>query len=600
MLTAALVAGLIVLGYVLPRPWASGGSAQARAAAAETRAAEARFHALLALSSDWYWEQDAAFRFTRIDGPRTRALAVASPNQMIGMTRWEIGGVNLAEADWAQHRALLERHEPFRDFVIKRVAVDGATVWQSISGDPMFADDGTFTGYRGVGRDISQRMRDQEHIARLAYHDPLTGLPNRTLLHDRIAQAVAQTHRDAHMAGALFLDLDCFKHINDSLGHGAGDAVLRECGKRLSGVLRETDTIGRFGGDEFVVLLPGIHSATDAAHVAAKLIDAMNAPVHVAGAEVTVGVSIGIALAPGDGADAAALLRCADAAMYQAKQAGRNRFQFFTAGLDADASRQLLLEADLRQGRQRGEFRIVYQPQVHLASGAVTGVEALLRWRRGPAQADVPPVEFIPVCEDIGLIHELGAWVLGEACQQAQSWLGDGLEPGTIAVNVSARQIHEPGFVGAVSRALATTGLDPQRLVLEIAESMLIGQQADSLSLLHDLRALGVKLSLDDFGTGYASVAYLRRLPVDAIKIDQSCVRSVHLHQGDTAIVRSMVALASGLGVTAVAEGVETAAQAQTLRDMGCPVAQGYHFASPLEARDCTRFLASQADPVRH
>ncbi len=600
MLTLALIASLIALALALPLAWrATAQAARERQRLEEERAAsDTRFQALIALSSDWYWEQDAAFRFTRIDGPRTQALAAASPQQMIGKTRWELGGLDLSAEDWARHRAQLERHEPFRDFVIERAASDGAVVWQSISGDPMFDASGAFTGYRGVGKDVTARMRDRQAIAKLAYHDSLTGLPNRSLLQDRISQAVAQTHRDAHLAAALFLDLDHFKHINDSLGHDAGDAVLRECGQRLTRCLREADTIGRIGGDEFVVLLPDIHAPTDAAHVAAKIVDAMRVPFRISGEEVTLGVSIGIALAPADGGDAATLLRHADTAMYHAKQAGRNRFQFFTETLNVDAARRLAMEADLRRGRQRGEFRVVYQPQVDLTTGRVTGVEALLRWRRGETQQDVAPAEFIPVCEDIGLIHELGTWVLGEACRQAASWLREGLDMGTVAVNVSARQIHQPGFVGAVKRTLATTGLDPRRLVLEITEGLMIGPREDAFALLDELRAIGVGLSLDDFGTGYSSVAYLKRLPVDAIKIDQSFVREVDLLEGDAAIVRSIVALASGLGVTAVAEGVETLAQADALRAMGCQVAQGYHFAWPLEAGACTEFLAIRPEPV--
>ncbi len=595
MLTLALIASLCALALALPLAWRATAMAARERQRLEdaTVASETRFQALIALSSDWYWEQDAEFRFTRIDGPRTQALAAASPQQMIGKTRWELGGLELTADDWARHRERLERHEPFRDFVIKRAGGDGTAVWQSISGDPAFDASGTFTGYRGVGKDITARMRDQEHIARLAYYDALTGLPNRSLLQDRIAQAVAHTHRDAHLAALLFLDLDQFKLINDSLGHEAGDAVLRECSLRLTRCLREADTIGRIGGDEFVVLLPDVRDAADAAHVAAKIVGAMSAPFVVNGEEAVVGVSIGIALAPVDGDTAATLLRNADVAMYHAKQAGRNRFQFFTADLNADASRQLSLEADLRRGLARGEFRIVYQPQLDLDSGLVTGVEALLRWRRGERAVDVPPSEFIPICEDIGLIHELGTWVLGEACRQAASWLREGLDPGTMAVNVSARQVHQAGFVAAVQRALTASGLEPTRLMLEVTEGLMVGPREDSFALLDELRALGVGLSLDDFGTGFSSVAYLKRLPVSAIKIDQSFVREVHLQKGDTAIVRSIIALAAGLGVTAVAEGVETEAQADALKAMGCQVAQGYHFAWPLEVAACTEFLTA-------
>ncbi len=595
---AALVLTLSVLAGVLPRVERRAAAAAADEALARTEAeraaTEARFHALIALSSDWYWEQDAEFRFTRIDGPRRQPLAIASPDQMIGKTRWEIGGLDLTPEDWARHRALLERREPFRDFVIKRTAMSGDVVWQSISGDPVVDEQGRFTGYRGIGKDVTARVRDQAHIARLAYHDNLTGLPNRSLLQDRITQALAQAQRDKHSVAALFLDLDYFKHINDSLGHDAGDMVLRECARRLAGSLREADTVGRFGGDEFVVLLPDVESATDAAHVAAKLVAATRAPFRIGGEILHVRLSVGIALAPADGSDAATLIRNADAAMYQAKQAGRNGFRFFTADLNADASRRLSLESDLRGALERAEFTIAYQPQIDLVTGTVTGLEALLRWRRGGQGVIVPPNEFVSVCEDIGVIHELGAWVLREACHQANAWLRAGLAPGSVAVNVSARQIHQPGFIESVAAALQSSGLDADRLVLEITESVMLDRREEAFAILDRLRGLGVRLSLDDFGTGYSSLSYLKQIPVDLLKVDQSFVREVHLHKRDAAMVEAMLALAAGLGLGVVAEGVETAEQADRLRAMGCPVAQGYFFSWPLDVPACTAFLAAR------
>jgi diguanylate cyclase (GGDEF)-like protein/PAS domain S-box-containing protein len=608
MPSAAVVVLALFAGALACLAWRAGrraAAAEAREGQARERAAvdmassDARFRALTALSSDWYWEQDAEFRFTRIDGPRTQALAIAAPGQMIGKTRWEIGGLELTAEDWARHRAQLDRHEPFRDFVVKRTAASGTVVWQSISGDPMFDDQGRFSGYRGIGQDITARVRDQEHIERLAYHDALTGVPNRSLLQDRITQAVAQAQREKHSAAVLFLDLDHFKQINDSLGHDAGDAVLRECTRRLAGSLREADTVGRFGGDEFVVLLPEISGATDAAHVAAKLVATMRAPFLVAGDELHVGLSAGIALAPADGADAATLIRNADTAMYQAKQAGRNGFHFFTANLNADAARRLSLESDLRRGLERGEFAIAYQPQINLVTGGVTGVEALVRWQRGADEEQISPSEFIPVCEDIGVIHELGAWVLRAACGQVAAWQRAGLAPGDVAVNVSARQIHQPGFIAGVAAALRGSDLEPRRLVLEITESLMLDRREESLAILGQLRALGIKLSLDDFGTGYSSLSYLKRFPIDVIKIDQSFVSDVHEHERDAAMVEAILALALGLGLAVVAEGVETAAQADLLRAMGCPAAQGYFFASPLTVTACEAFLAAKGANLR-
>ncbi len=560
---------------------------------AELAASDERLQSLIALSSDWYWEQDRDFRFTRIYGPRSTAVTVVSPGELIGKSQWEVGGLETSPDEWARHRAQLERHEPFRDFVIKRAVVGSAVVWQSTSGDPVFDALGVFTGYRGIGRDVTARVRDQEHISRLAYHDNLTGLPNRSLLHDRLAQALAQVAREKHNAAALFLDLDHFKQINDALGHEAGDAVLRESARRLGSCLRAADTLGRIGGDEFLVLLPEIHHATDAAHVAAKLVDVMAPAFRVAGQDVRVGVSVGIALAPHDGGDAATLIRNADAAMYQAKQEGGHQFRFFTADLNADTSSRLALEADLAHALERHEFSLAYQPLVDLKTGAVAGVEALLRWRRRSGPEVVPAADFIRVCEDLGVIHDVGAWVLTEACRQAAAWRRDGIACGAVTVNVSTVQLHHPEFHAHVERALNASALEPSRLRLEVSESVMLDRRDATFAGLARLRELGVALSLDDFGTGYSSLAHLKHLPVDTIKIDRSFLKDVDRSTSDTATVLAMLTLARGLGLGTVAEGVETEAQVHRLRLMGCPTAQGFYFARPLDAAGCTAFLSA-------
>ncbi|MGH8507600.1 MAG: sensor domain-containing phosphodiesterase [Gammaproteobacteria bacterium] len=476
---------------------------------------------------------------------------------------------------------------------------DGTYRWFLDSAGPRFHPDGELAGFIGGCLDITERKRAEEEarsrelqIHHLAYHDALTGLPNRVLLLDRLGQALAQAERDGVQIAVLYIDLDRFKTINDTLGHPAGDELLRQVASRLRTVLREGDTVARLGGDEFVILLPHILAARDAAQVAAKALRAVSAPSTVLGQELNTTTSLGVSLFPKDGADAETLLKHADTALYQAKGRGRNQYQFFDALMNAQSHKRLLLENHLRRALERGELSLHYQPQINLRSNATVGVEALLRWQH-PVRGMVSPDEFIPIAEETGCIAEIGEWVLRTACSQASTWQAAGLPPVRMAVNLSVRQLLRqfdlPALVGT---ALRDSGLAASKLDLEITESMLMADPEHAIEVLRALHGMDVQITVDDFGTGYSSLSYLKRLPLDRIKIDRSFVREIPADADDVAIVQTILAMAKQLQIGVVAEGVETLAQCRFLREQRCEEAQGYLFSQPLCAEDCAEFLA--------
>ncbi|MGE3571724.1 MAG: EAL domain-containing protein [Burkholderiales bacterium] len=433
---------------------------------------------------------------------------------------------------------------------------------------------------RMVGERTAELREAREHAQHLADHDPLTGLPNRRLLEDRLTQALALSQRNRKQTAVMFVDLDRFKAINDSLGHTVGDAVLKEVASRLVKQLRVGDTVCRIGGDEFVVVLPESKRSTDAANVAAKILETLSQPVQVADRELAVTPSIGIAVFPEDGRDAAMLIRNADAAMYHAKESGRANYQFFTEQMNQAASRRLALEADLRGAAQKGELALHYQPIVSLKDGAVAGQEALLRWQH-PQRGLVPPAEFVPLAEETGIILAIGEWALREACRWG-TFIG--VEHGVeIAVNLSARQFNDPKLIELVRRVLAGSGLPPRLLALEITETTAMQQTDVTASTLKKLKELGVSLVIDDFGTGYSSLAYLRRFPVDRLKIDRSFVADVPGDRNAESLIGGIVGLAHALGLTVIAEGVETEAQRDCVARLGCDLAQGYLIGHPAD-----------------
>jgi diguanylate cyclase (GGDEF)-like protein len=438
-----------------------------------------------------------------------------------------------------------------------------------------------------------ERKRTEQSIQVLANYDSLTQLPNRELLQDRMTQAIAQATRQQTLVGLLLLDLDRFKLVNDTLGHDFGDELLKEVASRVKSCIRASDTLSRLGGDEFVVILNGIETASDAAKVARKVIDTLSRPIVLNGHEVVVTGSIGISLFPNDGIDRNALLSNADVAMYRAKEQGRNHFQFYTEGMNAATIERLTLENDLRHAVERDELVLHYQPLLELASGRITGVEALVRWQH-PEQGMIPPIQFIPLAEETGLIASIGTWVLREACAQMKRWINDGADPMVVSVNLSSHQFHREDMLRTVTEALEQTGLDPSLLSLEITESSLMVNPDEAVVTLCLLHSMGVGISIDDFGTGYSSLGYLKRFPISTLKIDRSFINDLTENPEDSAIVRAVLAMAHSLSIGVVAEGVETEYQLEFLREAGCDIIQGYHLSKPLSPEDyAARFLTA-------
>ncbi len=445
----------------------------------------------------------------------------------------------------------------------------------------------------GVLQDISERKRFEQRLSEMASFDNLTGLPNRNLLNDRLGQALAHAGRNNGIMAVGFVDLDRFKVINDTLGHDAGDELLKEIARRLSGSLRSCDTVARQGGDEFVVVLTDLARPEDATVVAQKLLEALSPPVTLNGREIIPGASIGFAVYPKDGDNLQTLLMSADKAMYAAKQAGRGQYRFFDPEMNRAAADWLEVGAELHHALERNEFELHYQPKVDLGSGAITGVEALLRWR-SPELGLVPPVKFIPILEETGLILEVGEWVIARACRQWRLWREQGLPPLRIAVNLSPRQFQQRNLAERIRYLIDQPDFQPECLELEITESMVMQNVDRAIAMLEELRSLGVHLAIDDFGTGYSSLAVLKRFPVDCLKVDRSFVRDIPDDADDMAITRSVIALAHSMGLSVVAEGVETEAQRSFLVDSGCDEMQGFLFSRPLPAAELAALFRQQ------
>ncbi len=444
--------------------------------------------------------------------------------------------------------------------------------------------------YIWILADITERKRAEERMRHIAQHDALTGLPNRLALAMRLAQLLPEARRHHWRLAIMFIDLDRFKIINDTLGHQVGDELLREVACRLSAVIRETDFVARLGGDEFVIILPGISSPADAAMVAGKIIARLSTPIEAEGHELHTSPSIGISIFPDDGPDGDAVMKNADLAMYHAKAAGRNNYQFFTAEMNRVTADRLDIERKLRHAIARNELALCFQPQFRADSSQPTGVEALLRWHH-PTDGMIAPDRFIPVAEETGLIVEIGEWVLLTACREMKRWIDAGLKPIRIAVNVSARQLRRRDFCETVAGVLAESDLPPELLELEITESSVMENPDEAILILQSLGRMGVSLAIDDFGTGYSSLAYLKLFPIDHLKIDRSFVADIETDLNDRAIAFGTIALAHSLGLNVIAEGVETEDQLELLRSNGCDEVQGYLFSKPLNSAAAFAFL---------
>ncbi|MGB9150152.1 MAG: EAL domain-containing protein, partial [Burkholderiales bacterium] len=451
-----------------------------------------------------------------------------------------------------------------------------------------------FFGTYGVAKDISERKQAEEMIYHQAYHDMLTGLPNRLLFKDHLILGIAQAKRNRRKLAVMFLDLDRFKVINDTMGHVVGDQLLQSVAMRLAKCVREGDTLARQGGDEFTLLLPQIDDPKDAANAAVKLLETLNRPFRVGGQDHYFSASIGIAIYPDDGDSVDTLVKNADIAMYHVKELGRNNYAFFSQAKTAVYSHRLLLENDLRSAISNNEFELYYQPQVNTLSGGIIGMEALIRWNH-PDRGMLLPNDFIPLAEETGLISMIGEWVLNTACSQAKQWGDSGLAPIRVAVNLSAHQIEQHDFVDKVKLALQTSGLESSKLDLEITESAMMKDVDNSQEKLRQIANLGVHISIDDFGTGYSSLAYLKDLPINTLKIDQSFIRDLKEDFAETSIVSAMIQIARGLKLRLLAEGVEQAHQLEFLIKNDCDVCQGFYFSKAMPAQEATDLLTNQA-----
>ena len=461
--------------------------------------------------------------------------------------------------------------------------------WMSIN--VILDASGQIKNYVAVFSDISQRKASEAQLVYMASHDVLTGLPNRSLLQERIAQALLRAHRDLCGVALLFIDLDRFKIINDTMGHHAGDVLLQEVATRLGACLRETDTIARQGGDEFVVLIENDTDEQYLGTMARKILSVLQTPFNLQGQEIFISASIGISAYPQDGSDVGTLLKNADVAMYRAKDLGKNTFQFYSAESNVHSLERLALENSMRRALERNEFKLHYQPKVDLHTDRIVGVEALLRWEH-PELGLVSPIQFISLAEETGLIIPIGAWVLAEACRQNQAWQQAGLPPVRIAVNLSARQFGSEGLSDVVAESLKTSGMSARSLELEITESMIMQHTSRASEILQGFREMGAHVSIDDFGTGYSSLGYLKHFPIDTLKIDRSFVRDVPHDADDAAITQAIIAMAHSLKLQVVAEGVESRAQLDFLRTQGCDQIQGYIFSRPVPAEAFAVLLA--------
>ncbi|RYZ13070.1 MAG: EAL domain-containing protein [Comamonadaceae bacterium] len=553
------------------------------------RNSEQRFRALAHLSTDWFWELGDDFRYRTLAG-RSGGVGHAAQDEFIGRRVWETSLLVELPHTWERIRRQMEAHQPFRDVVMHRQLEDGRPFFVSVSGEPVLDGD-RFLGYRGISREITHQKLAEKRVKYMATHDALTGLPNRMLFSQMLARTIRDARVAGHGFGVLFIDLDRFKYINDTLGHDAGDTLLQHVTARFRHVLGEQHVLARLGGDEFVVLTHhGVSSTIEASAIARRLLDTALEPVRVRDQECQVSASIGVAHFPDHGEDEQTLMKNADAAMYFAKDAGKNTYQVYAERIRAGADERFMIESRLRGALERGQLQLHYQPQFDLASGRVCAVEALLRWH-DPELGAVAPNRFIGIAEETGLIVPIGKWVLGEACRQHRAWADAGALPIVMAVNLSARQFRDETLLADLAAVLRTTGVPATQLELEITEGVVAHEPERAVHLLHAIEAMGVRLAIDDFGTGYSSLGQLKAFPIHTLKIDRSFIADVVDSPQDQAIAQAVIALGHNLGLVVVAEGVETEAQAQYLREQACDRTQGFLYSRAVPAAEVPAML---------
>jgi diguanylate cyclase (GGDEF)-like protein/PAS domain S-box-containing protein len=560
-----------------------------RVVAEALRETERRYRSIFEHATEGIFQTTRDGRYLHANPALARIYGYDSPEQVIAELR-DIQRDLYVEPECRQQFVdLMQTQGKVVGFEAKIFRRDGRIIWILENARAVRNAEGVLLCYEGTVTDITDRKQYEEQLQYQATHDVLTGLPTRTLLVDRLEQALHFAERDERMVAVAFIDLDQFKLINDTLGHFAGDELLTEVAARLRRSVREADTIARLGGDEFVLVCAQVHGEEEIARAMQRVLETVSQPWLTGGAKFSVGCSIGISLYPRDGHNAETLLKHADSAMYKAKEAGRNNYQFFIPELNQRAAERLELESALRGALEREEFLLQYQPRVALKTGEIVGVEALIRWRL-PGLGLVSPARFIPVAEETGLILPIGEWVLRTACAQAVTWQRNGWRPVKVSVNISPRQFRQEGLAEMVAGILSETGLEPKWLELELTESLVMHEPDRFTSMLHDLKAQGIEIAVDDFGTGYSSLNHLKRFPVDWLKVDQSFVRDLAKDRDDASIVQAIISLGHDLGLGVVAEGVETREQLEFLRHHGCDEVQGYYLGMPVAAEEFRGF----------
>jgi diguanylate cyclase (GGDEF)-like protein/PAS domain S-box-containing protein len=545
---------------------------------------EARFRALTELSSDWYWEMDEELRFTLLKRGARDTLMLAD-EEVLGKHQWELVGELIQPSSWDEQRATLQMRRPFRDVMVRRWMPDGSFMFHMTSGDPVFDDDGAFRGYRGIGKNITDQVRAQERIERLATVDSLTQLANRQTFDERAGRLLASAYAEDKRCSLLFIDLDNFRLLNNGYGHRVGDQMLSIVASRMRDIIGEPNLLGRRGGDELVALLVDIPRAERAVEGAQVLIKSISEPARILGMEVSVTPSVGISFFPQDGVDLDSLLNAADAAMYQAKDSGRRTFAFYTPTVARRVDLRLRLEQRLRKAVESRDFKLFYQPLVSLTDGKMVGAEALIRWRDAEL-GDISPAEFIPIAEESGLIVSLGDWVVREACRHRQEWRMLGLDVPPVSINMAGVQLRQLGCVEGLLDLLSEYGVAASEVEIEVTETGLLDTSAVSRENLVRMRNAGMRIALDDFGVGFSSLAHLRDLPIHRLKIDRSFTVECMRDARTLTIVKAVIEMARSLGISVTAEGIETQAQQTWMQHLGCDSAQGYLFARPMSGDD--------------
>ncbi|MCG3201285.1 MAG: hypothetical protein NFCOHLIN_01151 [Gammaproteobacteria bacterium] len=580
---------LIAITFVLVRAWRERQvSLEERRLSSELKETEERFRTMCDATPFMVWLTDADLRCTYLNRTWCRFTGRDLSRELAHNWVQDVHPEDREACMTGYRRGLAMRTAFSVEYRIR--GGDGRYRWLLDNGVPRYTPDGAFAGYMGHAVDITERREAEARIHQLALFDTLTGLPNRTLFRGRLERALARAEQHELQLGVLFVDLDRIKSINDTLGHAAGDQMLREVGKRLGAAIGEHDTVARLGGDEFLIMVPDLGATADVTRLAERILAGLAAPCEIQGHTLHVTASIGVSIYPRDGRDAETLQKHADVALYKAKEQGRNTYKLFDAAMSAQAHDRLLLENGLRTALKRNELLLHYQPQIDLQSRAVVGVEALLRWQH-PGTGLMPPAEFIAIAEDTGLIVPIGEWVLRAACRQARAWQAAGLPPLRIAVNVSVRQLKEQSLPRTLAAILAETGLAPDLLEVEVTESGIMANPDHSAGILREIQEMGVSIAIDDFGTGYSSLAYLKRLPINRLKIDRSFIRDIPGDADDVAIAQTILAMARQLQLSVVAEGVESGEILRFLQASGCEKAQGYFISRPLSPDACAEFI---------